>query len=157
MIEIIMGNPILSSCSITLFGFVAVHRLALHRQKESFRIVAANEFVSTITSEFSEIYPVSSNWPEDIDCYLRNKFPILQSAIENYKPYVKNQEGFNKAWDFYRLGEDGRIIDKQLYLQYMGFQSNDEPAISPEVRLRENINQLLSYAKTSTRTSNGIT
>jgi len=143
-----MENRILLSICLTLFGLLAVHRLALYRQKESSRIVAANDFVSTITLELSEIYPVSSNWPEDIDCYLRNKFPILQAAIENYKPYVKNQKGFNKAWDFYRLGEEGRIKDKQLYHQYMGFQSNDEPVIIPEVRLRENINQLLSYAKT---------
>ena len=61
---------------------------------------------------------------------------------------VKDLNGFNKAWDFYRLGEDGRLIDKQLYLQYMGFQTNDDPVIDPEARIKDNINKILAHAKT---------
>ena len=148
MLEVIANNKISLGICLTLFGFLAVHRLALYRQKESARAVAANKLVSVFTSELSSIYPVCSKWPENIDSFLKNKFPILQSAIESYKPFVKNKKGFIKAWDLYRLGKDGRIIDKQVYHQYMGFQINDEPVVDPEKCIIENIDRILAYAKT---------
>lgn len=148
MIDIFQNNPIVSvGLCVTLFGCLAFHRLALYRQKLSERVQASEKFVSSVTSVLSEIYPVSSSWPENIDAYLRNKFPLLQSAVEAFKPYACDKKGFERAWKLYRLGDTGRNIDKQLYHQYMGFQTNDEPRIIPEQRMQENIGRLLSHAK----------
>ncbi len=57
----------------------------------------------------------------DIDRFLRDKFSKLQVAINEFKPYLtqKQQIAFGKAWFIYRMGEDGREIDKQSYWQYM--------------------------------------
>ena len=134
--------------SLTLVGFFVVHLLALHRQKEAARTEAAKKLMSVVTSELSEIYPISSAWPENIDGYLRSKFPALQSAVEAYKPYAKNKAEFERAWKIHRVGEEGREIDKQVYHQYMGFQIDNEPRIVPESQLKENIDRLLSHAKT---------
>lgn len=47
----------------------------------------------------------------------------------------------------YRLGPDGREIDKQLYHQYMGFTSPYEPAIDPKVAFHANVKRLLDFAR----------
>ncbi|MCF6258306.1 MAG: hypothetical protein L3J98_11695 [Gammaproteobacteria bacterium] len=134
---------------IVLFGVLAAHRLASHRNKQGHFRAKASAFESTIKRELSEIYPVASNWPENIDGYLRSKFPTLQAAVSQFSETLTKRDkvAFNKVWFIYRLGHDGREIDQQCYHQYMGFSSPDKPYKDPKESFHENVSRLLSYAK----------
>ncbi len=148
MSNIFSENPLWSiGICITLFTVVAVHRLSIHRSKNEHFRKKASEFEKVIKNEFSEIYPIPSNWPENIDGYFRNKFPVIQSAVAEFREILSKNEraSFDKAWFIYRLGEDGREIDKQCYHQYMDFRSPDIPYKDPKETFHENVSRLLSF------------
>ena len=122
--------------------------LLLHVQRKNARRVAAAKFRATVLEALAGLYPIPTNWPGNIDSHLRQIFPTLQRAIGEFRPYVPlyARRSYDRAWFVYRLGSDGREIDKQLYHQYMGFTSPGEPVINPKETFRSNVDNLLSFA-----------
>ncbi|MBU3020665.1 hypothetical protein [Aestuariibacter sp. A3R04] len=135
---------------ISLFGIVAVHRLAGSRAKKANFSDKAKAFESVIRSELSEVYPIPTNWPEHASIYLENKFASIQSAVAAFEvalPWYK-RIGFRKAWKLYRVGDNPTHKDTiQEYHQYMGFTINGEYT-DPKKQLKINVDRLLKYAKT---------
>jgi hypothetical protein len=110
--------------------------------------IASTTFRNTILTELKGLYPIPSDWPKDInmlDQRLRQVFPSLQIAVANFKPFVPWYWRwiFDRAWRIYRLGKDGREIDRQLYHQYMSFSDNP----NYKDNFKHNVDKLLSYAK----------
>ncbi len=68
----------------------------------------------------------------------------MQLAVSRFRPFVstKQRAAFDRAWAQYRLGDEGREIDVQLYHDYMAFGSNPDP----KKRLHDNVAALLKFA-----------
>ena len=132
----------------TLLAALLGGLLLLYVHRKNARRAAAAKFRSSLLSAVAGLYPVPSNWPGSIDSHLRQVFPALQQAIAEFRPYVSwhSRNSYDHAWFVYRLGRDGREIDKQLYHQYMGFTSPGEPVIDPKETFRANVAGLLVFA-----------
>jgi len=122
--------------------------LVLYIRRKNAAVAAASKFRGVLLSDFAGLYPIPANWPSNIDARLRQIFPSLQHAVEEFRPYVPFhvRRSYDRAWFVYRLGSDGREIDKQLYHQYMGFTSPGEPTIDPTQTFRSNVARLLAFA-----------
>lgn len=117
---------------------------------------AAKEFSDIIHIELKDIYPIPVNWPHNIDMYFRERFPILQSAIDKFSGHLskREKENFDMAWHLYRLGKEGRDIDQQYYGQYQSGKSTTAfygkeitEIIDGKKNLKHNVDKLLSFAK----------
>jgi|SRR6185312_5691052 len=129
---------------IALVGWL----LLLYVHRKNARRSAAAKFRATVLEALSGLYPIATNWPKNVDTHLRQVFPTLQRAVAEFHPYVSKhaRHAFESAWFVYRLGENGREIDKQVYHQYMGFTSPGEPVIDPKETFRANVSKLLGFA-----------
>ncbi len=110
--------------------------------------VASTTFRNIILTELKGLYPIPSDWPKDfnvLNYQLRQVFPNLQIAVANFKPFVPWywRWTFDRAWCIYRLGKNGREIDRQLYHQYMPFADNP----NYKDNFKHNVDNLLKYAK----------
>jgi len=132
----------------TLLAALIGGLLLLYVHRKNARRVAAAKYRAALLEAFAGLYPIATNWPDNIDSHLRQIFPSLQRAVAEFRPYVSwhARRSYDSAWFAYRLGSDGREIGKQLYHQYMGFTSPGEPAIDPKETFRANVVNLLRYA-----------
>lgn len=94
-------------------------------------------------AELGSIYPHASAWPENIDGFLRSHFTALQTAVENFKPFVPwwKRWLFEHAWFRYRCAT-GRKVDVQSYHHYMAFSGQPDP----KVVFHKNVSRLLRFA-----------
>ncbi|PKV11256.1 hypothetical protein CVO74_20795 [Xanthomonas prunicola] len=94
------------------------------------------------------MYPTPSNWPSNVDTRLRSVYPKLEQAVEAFRPHISwwRKRSFNHAWFLYRLGEEGREIDVQVYHQYMEFIEVGQPFIDPQKVFKTNVHRLLTFA-----------
>ncbi len=136
------------------------HRLALWRERRARRISAAFIFRSSVRAELKGLYPSPVQWPIDtikIIDILEAKFPALESAVAEFRKYLTwlNKRRFDKAWVFYRLGEDGRTIDGQYYWQYVpstgegyenGVHYKHDTTLTYQTSFKKNVDHLLSFA-----------
>lgn len=106
------------------------------------------KYRASVLEALSGLYPIPTNWPSNVDAHLRKAFPTLQRAIAEFRPYVPwySRRSYDNAWRVYRVGTDGREIDKQVYHQYMGFTSPGEPVIDPKETFRVNVSRLFRFA-----------
>jgi hypothetical protein len=123
------------------------------RSWNKFRLINAKDaFNKKAHSIFEGLYPIPTNWPNnglEVKVILEALFNDLQVAVNDFRQYLpkRKQTVFDEAWFIYRLGEDGREIDKQCYQQYMGFSSPDTPTRDSKELFHENVSRLLSFAK----------
>jgi hypothetical protein len=110
---------------------------------KSRRAAACAAFRSDILAELGSVYPNVSEWPDNIDSYLRSHFTALQIAIENFRPFVPwwKRRLFDRAWFRYRCAT-GRKIDVQCYHHYMPFGDNPNYMTI----FHSNVSKLLSFA-----------
>jgi hypothetical protein len=129
---------------VVLVGGVLTHNLSRRRDRQTARRNAAVKFRAAFLAALSGLYPLPTNWPEDINHFLRGVFPALQNAVAEFRPFLPmwRRWAFDRAWFKYRCGT-GRKIDLQNYFHYMAFGSN------PNARenFRRNVDALLSFAK----------
>jgi hypothetical protein len=132
----------------TLLAALVGGLLLLHVHRKNARRAAAAKYRAALLEAFTGLYPVPANWPGDIDSHLRRAFPLLQRAVAEFRPYIswRARRSYDQAWFVYRLGPEGREIDKQLYHQYMGFTSPGEPVVDPKETFRANVAGLLAFA-----------
>lgn len=118
-------------------------------------------FRSKVLTELEGLYPVPTKWPTEkmmIDRILKEKFPKLQIAVAEFREFLprSQQSDFDKAWFIYRLGKDGREIDKQCYYDYMPFISTSivdgvqvtvDTTGTHKETFKHNVDSLLSFAK----------
>lgn len=121
--------------------------LLLYVHRKNARRTAAAKYRSALLESFAGLYPVPSNWPKNIDVHLRQAFPLIQRAVAEFRPYVprRARNSYDQAWFVYRLGTDGREIDKQLYHQYMGFTDPGQPVVDPKMTFYNNVAGLLAF------------
>jgi len=133
---------------MALLGVLMTALITLHVRRKSASSAAASKFRAAILSALSGMYPVPADWPSNVNPRLLYLFPALQQAVEEFRPYVpwRSRRSYDKAWFVYRLGADGREIDKQPYHQYMGFTSPGKPVIDPKATFHANVKRLLSFA-----------
>lgn len=115
-----------------------------HVGKLNARRTASIKFRAAILATFSGLYPLPTEWPNDIDQRLCSIFPELQIAIAEFRPFVPwyCRWAFDHAWSRYRNAY-GRDADYQCYHHYMAFGSNPDP----KGQFRRNVDLLLSFAK----------
>ena len=132
----------------TLLAALIGGYLLLYIHRKNARRTATAKYRAALLEAFTGLYPIPTNWPNNIDAHLRGIFPSLQRAIAEYRPYVPwhARKAYDQAWFIYRLDRDGREIDKQLYFHYMGFSSPGGPVIDPKVTFRSNVDSLLRFA-----------
>ena len=130
-----------------LVGFLSAF-LLLYVRRRNASAAAAIKFRSALLDAFSGMYPVPATWPANIDSHLRQLFPALQRAVEEFRPYVPSysKRSYDTAWFVYRLGADGRDIDKQLYHQYMSFTSPGRAVVDPKETFHVNVKKLFAFA-----------
>ena len=132
----------------TLLAALVGGLLLLHVHRKNARRTAAAKYRAALLEALAGLYPVPSNWPGNIDSHLRQVFPSLQRAVEEFRLYGprRTRRSYDQAWFVYRLGSDGRGIDKQLYHHYMGFTDPGQPVIDPQETFRTNVAGLLAFA-----------
>ena len=126
---------------VGILGAFAVQRFIAFR-------AASVKFRSAVLTALNGLYPHPVNWPSDgmaIHQILSAAFPTLQAAVVEFHDALPrwHRRAFNNAWFRYRLGPDGRGIDKQCYDQYVAFGSNP----NYKAIFHANVSRLLRYAK----------
>ena len=116
------------------------------------RAEACAVFRSTVLRELSSVYPQITDWPKDIDGFLRSKFGALQNAVELFKPFVSagHRQAFNDAWLNYYC-TDLTPTGEQTYVRYSASRDpHTETAQQAGARVRRalhsNVYRFLSYA-----------
>ena len=116
------------------------------------RAEACAAFRSTVLRELSPVYPQITDWPNDMDGFLRSKFAALQKAVELFKPFVSagRRQAFNDAWLNYYC-TDSTQAGEQTYLRYSASRDpHAETAQHAGARVRRalhsNVYRFLSYA-----------
>jgi hypothetical protein len=132
----------------TLLAALVGGLLLLYVHRKNARRAAAAKYRAALLEALAGLYPIPTNWPSNIDSHLRQAFPQLQRVVAEFRPYVPwhARRSYDQVWFVYRLGTNGREIDKQLYHQYMGFISLGEPVIDPKETFRANVAGLLAFA-----------
>jgi len=88
---------------------------------------------------------------------LESAFDDLQIAVEKFKSVLPEHEqiALGDAWHTYRLGKDGRDIDKQDYWQYIpgistfmvdGKEVTEDNRETYKDSFKHNVDQLLKFA-----------
>jgi len=122
---------------------------------------AAATFRSRVLAELEGLYPIPTKWPTEkmmIDRILKEKFPKLQIAIAEFSEFLPwyRRKAFDKVWFIYRMGEDGREIDKQDYWQYIphsgtsvisGKEETHDNTETYQDNFKRNVDNLLKFAK----------
>lgn len=155
MINAFLSDPNAIFGAVLLASFSAW--LTYHIARSHSRATACAAFRASILNELGSIYPNPAAWPENIDAFLRSRFTALQSAVENFRPFLPwwKRSRFDRAWRIYRLGADGRDIDIQHYGQYRpynvdgvedGGEYKQDQTLTYKMNLKKNVDQLLSYA-----------
>lgn len=118
--------------------------IAWRNNVKSRRAEACSIFRSAVLAELGSIYPNATAWPAaDIDTFLRARFTALQTAVENFRPFVPwwRRYFFDRAWFHYRCST-GRKIDVQCYHHYRDFSG----PTNPQLTFQANVRRLLSFA-----------
>lgn len=138
-----------------LFGIIAAYRLHMYRDEQNRFKQASQKLTATFNNELADIYPVG-RWPENIDVYLRSKFPVLQAAVEEFARHLNKRDSaaFRKAWvSYYSSNCDERC---QCYHHYMPFSGSSiengkettyDNTKTYKVKFRDNVDNLLRYTK----------
>lgn len=141
MLDAFLFHPITAFGTVLLafFGVWFAARTA-HRGRYA---NACAVFRSAVIAELGSIYPNPAAWPENEDDFFRSHFTALQSAVENFRPFVSwwNRWRFDRAWFRYRCAT-GRKIDIQCYHHYMAFSDNP----NHKAVFHRNVSRLLSFA-----------
>ena len=105
---------------------------------------ASVKFRAAVLTALEGLYPAPARWPEDVDMFLRNIFPQLQSAVAEFRPVLPwyRRRAFDRAWFDYRCAT-GREVDVQCYHHYMAFSGQPDPRLT----FKQNVDALLSFAK----------
>jgi len=137
MLEV--SAPVATLVAALIGGLFLLH---VHRLN-AFR-AASTKFRAAVLEIFKAIYPAPSRWPENVDSFLRNVLPGLQSAVTEFRSFLPwyRQRAFDRAWFRYRCAT-GRKIDIQCYHHYMDF--SDQP--DPKETFKRNVDAMLSFAK----------
>lgn len=109
---------------------------------------AATVFRSAVLAEFVGIYPMVTNWPEDIDAFCRAAFPRLQIAVTNFSASLTDRQrrNFDAAWVRFHCSRPKAYPDEQSYHHYMEVWSVDGPPKDPKPAFLRNVSNLLSFA-----------
>lgn len=139
----------LGSLAVVLIGAVLAHRLTIGRDKLTARRTAAAKFRGSTLAALNGLYPLPVNWPGDIDHTLRRAFPMLQTAIAEFRPFVRwwRRRAYDRAWFRYRC-VTGRQVDIQCYLIYADIRDLDEPEPPTDAKsiFHHNVSTLLAFA-----------
>jgi len=134
----------LNSLIVTSVVALLAHRLTIGRDERTARRNAQVKFRGAFLTSLSDLYPLPVNWPHDIEKALGSIFPILQTAIAEFRPFVPwwRRRAYDRAWFRYRYGT-GRQIDLQNYHHYIAFGNN------PDARRNfcRNVAALLRFAR----------
>jgi hypothetical protein len=68
---------------VVVVGGVLTHNLSSHRDRQTARRNAAAKFRAAVLSALSGLYPLPTNWPEDINHFLRGCFPRSKAPSES--------------------------------------------------------------------------
>lgn len=101
-------------------------------------------FCSAVLFELGNIYPVPVAWPGNIDVYLRYRFTALQTAVQNFRPFVPwwKRWLFDRAWLNY-YSPTGKKDGEQCYHYYMAFDSGQDC----KKTFHDRVSRLLSFAE----------
>jgi hypothetical protein len=141
MLDTIINN--FWTIAAAVLSFVFVGYITWRNNFKTRRAAACAAFRSAVLAELGSIYPNVASWPENIDAFLRSRFSALQTAVENFRPFVPwwRRWLFDRAWFRYRCAT-GRKIDVQCYHHYMAFSGQPDPKIT----FYSNVSRLLSFA-----------
>ncbi|MGA8171115.1 MAG: hypothetical protein WB816_09865 [Methylocystis sp.] len=138
----------LGSLTIMFIGACLTHHLTIGRDKLTARRNASSKFRGSVLAALTGLYPHPVNWPDDIDPTLRNAFPTLQTAVEEFRPFVRwwQRRAYDRAWLRYRCAT-GRQVDIQCYLHYTNIQNLDEPKPPTDAKItfHRNVSALLAF------------
>jgi hypothetical protein len=151
---------LLAAAGTLAVGLIS-YRLTASGSRVARHAAACSSFRSSVLAALEGLYPVPSSWPKDamgIDGVLRAAFSSLQSAVAAFRLYVPwyHRRSFDRTWFIYRLGKDGREIDRQSYWQYIpssgvevvdGNRSEHDNTKTYKDDFRRNVDKLLQYAK----------
>lgn len=137
---------------VVLFGYIAVHRLVLFREKKNRINEASDKFRDIILTEFSKLYPdgilhIPDNQSSEIVRIIRDKHHIISAAVYAYRPHVKNKDGFDKAWNNFTGIDRFRDKDEQPRYNQYSFKNVQGTHFydSPKEMFIENIDQILEF------------
>ena len=135
--------------------------LAWRNNRKSRYAAACGKFRSSVLNALLGLYPSPVNWPPEnmeIIKVLKHRFPELQSAVAEFRPYVPlwRRWLFDVAWRKYLNGKRWSYGTRQDYDQYIPgktewMRGGKLRAHSTELTYKStfarNVSRLLSYAK----------
>jgi hypothetical protein len=129
---------------VVVVGGVLTHNLSSRRDHQTAKRNATTNFRAAVLAALRGLYPLPTSWPDDINYFLRGAFPALQTAVEQFRPFVPRwrQRAFDKAWYNYRSAS-GQKKEMQAYHHYMAFESNPHY----KANFKRNVAALLSFAR----------
>jgi hypothetical protein len=125
-------------------------QVAAHRDRVNRRAAACAAFRSAIAKELGSIYPIPNAWPKDIAGFFKPRFDSLQTAVQLFRPFVRDKAAFDVAWLRYYCAYPDKW-QEQCYHHYM---SAYDPKIGTQegadrkakTEFHNNVSRLLAFA-----------
>lgn len=114
---------------------------------------AKAEFRSSVFNVLEGVYPIRTNWNDDVAIALRIGQPKLQRTISIYRYHLCTERiaEYDKAWDdyskFYRSVSDRSITDHNVLANLSKESGNHTNESDPYEKLCIHVDKLLSFAK----------
>jgi hypothetical protein len=129
-----------------LIAVLSGHFLAKKLSSYTYRLQKLDEARNSIIFHFNGVYPVVSEWPDEIGAYLKNKTPELAAFIQQCKAHMLESD-FNQLLE----ARDELLKDIDGYISKQNdpaelFYGNAHPR-KGQVRLRDNINNIIACIK----------
>ena len=130
-----IAGSILLACFVAWLGYRTVYHGRRAGACAAFRTTLNRELLSLLSS-----------WPSNIDTVLISRYPVIESAVREFRYYVPwwRRHSFDRAWFIYLHGSDG--TDRSHYYQYMGYSSPDRVIPDSKATFEANVNHLRSFA-----------
>lgn len=139
---------IILTSTITLFGFIAVHRLSVSREKKARYAAACGEFRRSIMSSKARVPPAHEHWEnsalEEIPA-VRNE---IETAVVVFSPHVSsNSKGeFEEKWRSLEILIENKI-PKAVPAAEIIHRGGSFTASKTKEQFHQYVNDLLEYAK----------
>jgi hypothetical protein len=131
---------------ITLFGFIAVHRLGLYRDKINIFSKEAARFRSSILGELKGLYPITHHWGQEEINRIKQSAQKIESLAVEFRHYVIRKDKFDKTLKQYN--DYCNEISWEKCAAYVMYPSMRKPGDKePKDKFRHIIEELLAYAK----------
>jgi hypothetical protein len=139
---------LLSCCGILIMALIG-YRLTINAQKHSAFITAATVFRNKVLNALEGIYPVARSWwDESLFPKFQQSVPIIETAVAEFRYFVKRKTAFDAAIKDYRdYCQQRKYVRGAPHMTYENSPALPKPETDPIEEFKNIVEHLLSFTE----------